>query len=118
MTSGERFLIGIVGQTIYTRYGASYSDSPLDLPDRALDMSKVNSITMTYTAGDTATKVSAFGTVLGGNTDATETKTFNPNNGIIRVSAGRYYNSSYCYFTISSFTTTDGKVHTADNLNY
>lgn len=73
---------------------------------------------MTYTAGDTRTNVSAFGTVLGGNTDATETKTFNPNNGIIRVNAGRYYNSSYCYITISSFTTTDGKVHTADNLNY
>jgi hypothetical protein len=65
LTSGERFLIGIVGQTILTRYGESYSDSPLDLPDRSLDMSKVNSITMTYTAGDTRTNVSAFGTVLG-----------------------------------------------------
>jgi hypothetical protein len=123
LTKGERFLIGIVGQNIYTRFMRDYDgyNSVLDLPQTDLDMSKISSITMRYTAFDSLTSVVAFGTRLGPNTNGTETKTFTPVNGNISVIVPRSFadaDTRYCYFIITSFTTKDGKVHTADNLNY
>lgn len=117
LTSGERFLIGIVGQTISTGY---VKDSPtsvdiLALPQTDLDMSNISSITIRSTAYDTVTSVEAFGTQLGPNT----TKTFTPVNGVIKVFPGKISNyNTGCNLIITSFTTKDGKVHTADNLNY
>lgn len=115
LTSGERFLIGIVGQTVNTGFLSGYSNV-LILPLTDLDMSNISSITMTYDAFDTSTSVQAFGAYLG---PTERTKTFTPVNGKIEVKAGNFSNyNSGCNVTITSFTTTDGKVHTASNLNY
>jgi hypothetical protein len=121
LTSGERFLIGIVGQKIYGGYGGPTGGGsyflPLQLPyNGILDMSNINSITITCSMPQEGSpSLYAFGRQMGHFDSET---TFNPSDGNILVSLRATQGPTKCEFTITSFTTTDGKVHTADNLNY
>lgn len=125
LTEMERFLIGMLGHSAQC-YSSGYSTSCHRLMIYCKFNPVVTSITFSikftphYGAAapsDTPeNKISIFG-VYKGYADirdgSTHTETIKPTGDNIEV------NSLYSGdLTITSFTTTDGKVHTTDNLNY
>ena len=122
LTSGERALIGILGQTMYFSIGGD--NTPHDISSQYicegdLDTSKIASINVTISIQYCG--VSILG--IGFNESGTFQKNISSNsiNGMISIfSSGDkpYFSSASTSFTINSFTTKDGKVHTVDNLNY
>lgn len=122
LTSGERALIGMLGQVV--KYDGAQSTSGgnnYGFSFGGVDTSKISSINVTISknGGDNGAYVYIFGASFLNKEVGTYQRNISNNDNIGYVSA--YPKDSYgCHveFTINSFTTKDGKVHTADNLNY
>ena len=124
LTSGERVLIGILGQSMH--FGLNGSNSPNDIfsyynCSGDLDTSKIASINITIS--NQYCPVNILGIDFNKNESGTFQKDISSNSikSIIYILSDEdkpYMSSASTSFTINSFTTKDGKVHTVDNLNY
>ncbi len=112
----------MLGQTMY--FGLNWDNMPNTVASHCschgyLDTSKIASINITISIQYCIVQI--FG--IGFNKSGTFQNDISSNsiNSMILMYTDEdkpSYSSAYTNFTINSFTTTDGKVHTADNLNY
>ena len=123
LTSGERWLIGMLGTHLTANPKCNLGTDFNTKGD--LDFSKVNTIEVQadsrntnhvtihlYTFTPSIQEVDSTGSLVAG-ASATLTAGGRPD-CLFYVQN----NTSIAYFSFTSFTTTDGKVHTASNLNY
>ena len=120
LTDGELSLLGMLKMK-YRFSGDSICDTYLWVGKHSLSsMSNISEVTINIEQGYESnlpnSAVHLFGNML--NTAGNHTVSSFTTNQIRFVKTGRSSGESEIEFTITSFTTKDGKVHTLDNLNY
>lgn len=120
LSDGERLLLGLLGKRVQATVSAN--DAQNAQPTSSIffvnDTSNISSVNCTVGGNNSYVHAYVFGAAFT-SIGTAERETNGSTTFTVEVSQSAYSTTQpEATITINSFTTTDGKVHTADNLNY